>query len=622
MSVGPRSKIAILRPVDDLEPRAALQPHVGEDIAVDARLEGLVRLATQLYHVPVAFISLADGDAEWLAAGIGMDFTEEMRSHLMRLHVLLESSGTMVVEDAGGEPRFQENPLVAGGGGIGFFAAAPILSSENMRLGTLCMLDHRPRVLNPAERESLADLASSAAAVVELKRYLLGAEQAATHDALTGLGNRALFEQHLQQITPSSPGGVHFALLILDLDHFKAVNDQYGHDGGDVLLRAAARRLRACIRGKDIAFRLGGDEFAVIVRGPFPAHAPRLLARRILASFEAPMEIGCREVSIHCSIGIAVAPGDGQDGAAISRAAEMALFRAKAVGRGSIMAAADLVPSARPAQQNTLELDLKNSVLTGAFELHWQPYFATDSGQIIGHEALLRWNRPGHGYISPQIFIPLAEQSDLIADLDAWVLERACTAAAAWPQPHHVSVNIAPHWFCRGDLTALVTQVLARTGLDPRRLVLEMTERTLIDYPEMVRTRIAGLKKIGVSVALDDFGIGYAALASLKDFEFSKLKLDRSFMSDIGRDARADHIVRAIMAMANGLKLQVCAEGVETREQLAFLQAEGCHLVQGFLLAAPTPEILTERPRSSAVRKQFLFQKKPPEFLGSAGVVV
>ncbi len=619
--MGARSAIAVLRPVEAAKPRVALQPHVGEDHGVDGRLDGLVRLATQLYQVPVAFISLVDGDAVWLAAGTGMVFTENMRSHLLRFHGLLEASGKTIVEDTGKDPRLHENSLLADGTAIVFFAAAPILSSENTRLGTLCMLDHRPRALTPAERESLADLASGAAAVVELKRYLRGAEQAATHDALTGLGNRALFEQHMQQITPSSPEGMNFALLILDLDHFKAVNDQYGQDGGDVLLRAAARRLRACIRGKDIAFRLGGDEFAVIVQGPFPAHAPRLLARRILASFEAPMEIGCREVSVHCSIGIAISPGDGQDGAAIGRAAKMALYRAKAVGRGSIMAAADLVPSARPAPKNTLELDLKHSVLTGAFELHWQPYFATDSGQIIGHEALLRWNRPGHGYISPQIFIPLAEQSDLIADLDAWVLERACTAAAAWPQPHHVSVNIAPHWFCRGDLTALVTQVLARTGLDPRRLVLEMTERTLIDYPEMVRTRIAALKKIGVSVALDDFGIGYAALASLKDFEFSKLKLDRSFMPDIGRDARADHIVRAILAMAKGLKLQVCAEGVETREQLAFLQAEGCHLVQGFLLAAPTPEIRTERPRSSAASKEFLFQKKPPEFLGSAGVV-
>ena len=562
------------------------------DTGPDPRFNAFVRLASQFYGVPIALISLIDNDRQWFKARIGLDFQQTAREESFCAHTILTPDEVMVVEDARIDARFKDNPLVTGVPGIRFYAGAPITSASGHPLGSLCIIDRVPRTLNAAERARLADLASGVASVLELHRSLLRVEKAATQDTLTRLGNRALFEPHLERAVALAREDEDFALLCLDLDHFKAVNDQYGHDGGDMLLREAAKRLKASIREKDSAYRLGGDEFAVIMRGSFPPHSSRLLAERILAAFAAPMDIAGDAVLIRCSIGIAAMPADGPDGPAVSRAADMALYRAKALGGGAIVAAAELAPFVLPARQNTLELDLKKAVETGTLRLHWQPYFSATTGEVMGQEALARWDRPGHGPVSPGVFIPVAEQSDLIGKLDAWVLERACTEAASWPVAQHVSVNIAPHWFCRGDLTGLVAGVLARTGLDPRRLVLEMTERTLIDYPDLARRRILDLKEIGVRVALDDFGIGYAALSCLKDFDFDKLKLDRSFLPDIGQDARADNIVRAILALARALNMQVCAEGVETPGQLDFLRAEGCQLVQGFLLARPGPDMM------------------------------
>ncbi len=574
-------------PIDEADRLQALASYEILDTLPDPRFDVFARIAADLYGVPISLISLVDEHRQWFKAGVGLYDTETPREMAFCAHAILAPSEVMVVEDALQDARFTDNVLVAGSPGIRFYAGAPIVSPEGHALGTLCIIDRAPRSLDTHGRRRLADLATGVGSLLEAHRSAIYLRRAATQDPLTGLANRLLFDPCLDAAAQGAQSGPVCAVLCLDLDRFKAVNSQFGHAGGDTVLRAAGARLLDAIRPCDLAARLGGDEFAVLLQGPFDQEAPRALAARIINALAAPLRLNGHDIPICASIGFAVAPFDGLDGPTLLRAADTALYRAKNAGRGVTVGHQDALPLPF-VQTNALLDELREAIDAGTFTLNWQPYFDLRSDRVRGHEALIRWHRPRHGLVSPDVFIPIAETSGIIHKLDAWVLEKACCEAAMWPAAHTVSVNVTPATFCTADLPRMVSNVLTRTGLAPNRLALEITERTTIDRPDLVRERIDELHRLGVQIALDDLGSGYSALGHLKEFNFDTVKLDRSFIRDIGHNARSEAIARALIQLGHAIGMAICAEGIETERQLAFLRANGCDLAQGFLLGKPT----------------------------------
>ena len=410
----------------------------------------------------------------------------------------------------------------------------------------------------------------------------------AHHDLLTGLANRVLFHDEIERaLTLAAGTGGTVALLCLDLDRFKAVNDLLGHQAGDTLLQHVAARLGAAIRAGDVLARVGGDEFVVLqtqVGQPDAAHA---LAQRLVEVLSAPFDIDGQQACIGASVGVALFPRDGAAAEDLMRNADLALYRAKSARRGTVCfyeAAMD----ARMRHRQKLEHDLREAIGTAQIELHYQPLVnCGDTSDVAGFEALMRWTHPTLGPVSPVDFIPLAEETGLIVPLGLWALETACTAALRWPPSCCVAVNLSPAQFRNGGLPGQVAEILARTGLAPHRLELEVTEGLLITDAAQARIDLEELKSLGVRIALDDFGTGYSSLSYLRQFPFDKLKIDRSFVQALGEDASADAIVRAILAMGRSLHLDVTAEGVETAGQLHMLRSQGCDTVQGYLVSRP-----------------------------------
>ena len=410
----------------------------------------------------------------------------------------------------------------------------------------------------------------------------------AHHDTLSGLPNRSVFTSHLARTVERSVSGeAPVAVLCIGLDRFKAFNDLYGHRAGDDLLFAVANRLRATVRGNELIARLGGDEFAIIQQGGVqPAHAA-LLAERLAAAFNHSFAIGEQAVRTSASIGIAVFPTDADNATGLIKNADMALYRAKAEGRGLIrFYQAEMDEALR--QRRQLDTDLRLAFAKRELTLHYQPLADLGSGRILGFEALLRWTHPQLGRISPDVFISLAEESGLIVELGEWVLRAACTEAASWNPPLKLAVNLSPVQFLQDDLVGSVGRVLAETGLDPARLDLEVTEGLLIKDAAGALATLEKLKGLGVSISMDDFGTGYSSLSYFRLFPFDKVKIDRSFVQDIA-NPQARAIVRSVIGLGHGLDVPVLAEGVETPEQLEALRAEGCDQVQGYLISRPNP---------------------------------
>jgi len=386
----------------------------------------------------------------------------------------------------------------------------------------------------------------------------------AHHDSLTGLPNRSLFNDRMQQaLTLSGRQEQGLAVLCLDLDGFKLVNDLHGYRFGDRLLVHVADRLRNAVRSLDTVARLGGDEFAVVQPFARQPNAAANLAERLLASLSAPFDIDGRQVLVGTSIGLALYPDNGSTVTDLLKNADTALYRAKRDGRGTFRffeAAMDLHLQAR----RLLEQDLRQAINKHQLELYYQPLFTCADQNLSGFEALLRWTHPVHGKVSPVDFIPLAEECGLIVPLGRWVLEAACAEAASWTEPAPVAVNLSPAQFRQADLPKVIAEILGRTGLAPERLELEVTEGLLIDDTDRALSTLTALKALGIRIALDDFGTGFSSLSYLRRFPFDKIKIDRSFVQSLGRDDEAMAIIRAILAMANSLRLDVTAEGVET----------------------------------------------------------
>ena len=408
----------------------------------------------------------------------------------------------------------------------------------------------------------------------------------ALHDPLTDLPNRPAFNQCLSQtLDEANKTKEPFALLSLDLDRFSEINDVFGHGAGDALLREVSRRLNAAAEGAFLA-RLGGDEFALIVCGEQPTAAAQL-ADRLLATVTEPLVVGDRRLQIGLTIGIAVCPNDGTEAASLISNADAALHRAKTAGRGSYrFFEADM--DQRLRERRALVHDLRLAIERGEIAVHYQPQARID-GATTGFEALVRWAHPARGMIPPSEFIPVAEESGLILQLGEWILREVAREAASWPRPLNVAINLSPVQFRHGDLPGLVHTVLLDSGLAPDRLELEITEGVLIDDLPRALAILRRLKLLGVRIAMDDFGTGYSSLSNLQAFPFDKIKIDRSFISNLETNPQSATIVRAVIGLGKGLDLPVVAEGVETREQLAFLAKEDCAEVQGYLIGKPQP---------------------------------
>ncbi|MEZ2146709.1 EAL domain-containing protein [Bradyrhizobium sp. DN5] len=410
----------------------------------------------------------------------------------------------------------------------------------------------------------------------------------ARHDALTSLPNRVLFHEQLEQGLRRTRSGDQLAVLCLDLDHFKDINDSLGHPIGDALLKEVGRRLKTTVGEHDTVARLGGDEFAVVQIGRSEETAARSLAGRLVEVISAPYEIDDHQIVIGVSIGIALAPQDGNNPDELLKNADLALYRAKADGRGTYRFF-ETGMDARAQARRLLEMDLRAALQRDEFEVYYQPIRDVASGRVVAFEALLRWNHPQRGLIAPISFIPLAEETGLIVQLGEFVLRSACTDAATWPDDVDVAVNLSPVQFKSPHLVASVTEALTASGLDARRLELEITESVLLQNSDATLATLHELRAMGVRISLDDFGTGYSSLSYLRSFPFDKIKIDRSFVSELATREDSMAIIRAVTGLGRSLGIVTTAEGVENDAQLELLRREGCTQAQGYLFSKPRP---------------------------------
>ncbi|TPG44308.1 EAL domain-containing protein [Roseomonas nepalensis] len=414
-------------------------------------------------------------------------------------------------------------------------------------------------------------------------------ERLAHHDVLTGLANRTLLRRRIEEeIARNRLGGPGFAVLGLDLDRFKPVNDVYGHAAGDQLLQKVSERLSSCLRHSDLCARSGGDEFVILLSLTDEPGRAQALAKRLVGALSQPFDLGFAEVTISLSVGVALFPEDGATAEEVLRAADIALYRAKEGGRaGFAFFHAGMDEEVR--QRHALERDLREAVAKGEMSLAWQPQADSATGRVRGFEALLRWQHPERGPVSPAVFIPIAEASGAILPIGAWVLRTAAAEAAGWPNPLRVAVNVSALQIQQGDFPGTVERILAETSLDPARLEVEVTESLLITDTERTLRTLNALKSLGVQLSLDDFGTGYSSLSMLRNFPFDRIKMDRSFISSLTDSDNSAALVHGILGLSRGLGLPVVAEGVETEAQFRVLQAAQCAEIQGYLIGRPQP---------------------------------
>ena len=425
--------------------------------------------------------------------------------------------------------------------------------------------------------------------ITERKRNERRIAHMARHDALTDLSNRTLFHERLaHRLDAMRRRGGGCAVLCLDLDRFKAVNDSLGHLAGDALLREIASRLKQIVRAGDTVARLGGDEFAVLVSEVERTETVSVLAARLVAAVRAPTLIGAQSVEVGVSVGIALAPEHGSDGEAIFRRADLALYQAKAEGRGTFRVFEKGFEE-QVAERLSLENDLRYAILNETIALHYQPQIRSDTGEIVGFEVLARWTHPTRGPIPPVTFINVAEETGLIIPLGELVLRGACREAAGWAQPLKIAVNLSPRQFSETDLPGHIIAILTETGLSPARLELEVTETVIINDLSRALAILRQLKAMGIRISMDDFGTGYSSLATLQAFPFDKIKIDRSFVSSMDANPQSTAIVRAVLSLGHSLGMGVVAEGVETADQLRFLSKAGCDEAQGYFIGRPQP---------------------------------
>jgi diguanylate cyclase (GGDEF)-like protein len=493
--------------------------------------------------------------------------------------------------------------------------ALPLVSSRGKRVGFLVWRPDRPgravwSSIAPSAALALAALLAALAALIfsvaklmrkdarslehlaaahlELQAKEAQAHHLAFHDALTGLPNRALFNSVLDQKTAATTEMQSWAILLVDLDRFKIVNDTLGHLGGDQLIQQVAGRLQTLIGSADLVARLGGDEFAIFVNERSPCADFGALADKVVAAIKEPFFILGTKVFIGASVGIAHYPSCNGDRSELMRMADIAMYRAKAEGRNGYRFFSEAMDESLKLRRG-LEQDLREAIQNeeGLF-VHYQPQMDASGTQVIGLEALLRWQHPVRGWLSPKDFIPIAEETGLVRELGCFVLHNACQVARDWPKLS-IAVNLSPVQFRVPDLAVEVIEIVREAGASPSQIELEVTESILLDNDDVVRNALTDLRRAGFRIALDDFGTGYSSLSYLSKFEVDKIKIDRSFTSRLGEADDAAAIIHAVVRLGHAMGLSVSAEGVETREQRSFLESAGCNELQGFLFSAAVP---------------------------------
>jgi diguanylate cyclase (GGDEF)-like protein len=461
----------------------------------------------------------------------------------------------------------------------GMSVGAPFDTVDELPNGKIVSVHFRPL---PAER-----WVSTHEDITERRKHEMVTSYQALHDPLTGLANRVAFFAAIEKVLADAKRGTHFALLCLDLDRFKWVNDTHGHPAGDMLLCAVADRLRAEVRPSDLVARLGGDEFAILLQHAEQVR-PELVAPRIVNTIGKPFDLNGIEANIGVSIGIAMPRAGVSNPTQLMKDADFALYRSKLEGRGTwrfYESAMDEVVQKRSA----LESDLRQALQLDQLELYYQPLVGGKDRRITGFEALLRWHHPTHGLVPPSEFIPIAEEIGLIGEIGAWVLQRACMEAARWPDDIRVAVNFSSRQFRDPNIGAIVAKAIQDSGISARRLELEITETVALATEASTLTLLHSLRALGVRVALDDFGTGYSSLSYLRSFPFNSIKIDGSFVGDLWVRDEAAEIIRGIIGLATNLRMDVTAEGVETEEQFQFLADAGCKDIQGYFMSKAVP---------------------------------
>ena len=580
-------------------------------------LDLLCRVVEEQSGWALCAVHLLHQDSGHLELAASPSLTPELRDAMARIPVgpLAGSCGAaawrsqqVVVSDLATDPLWHDLRSITRASGLRACWSLPILGALPPVLGTFTVFIREARNPSSSETALTARITNIAKIAIERHESERRIRQLAHYDALTGLPNRAQFNQVLDHaLSRAQRAGTAVALLFVDLDRFKNINDTLGHDAGDSMLREVAARLRQCLRTSDVVARFGGDEFIVMLEDLPDAEHAAGVAAKVLEAIAKPLVVGNQELHVTASIGISTYPADSTDLHALQKHADIAMYRAKEQGRNGwrhYSAQADT----HSLERLTLETQLRRALERGELLLHYQPKQEIASGRITGTEALVRWQHPDHGLLPPGNFIPLAEETGLIVSLGEWVLRKACEDASQLARlpdvgPFRVAVNLSARQFSDESLIELVSSTLSRCQLDPALLELEITESFIMHNTAHAARVLGRLKDMGVRVAMDDFGTGYSSLACLKRFPIDAIKIDRSFIQGLPGDADDATLTKAIIAMVHSLRLRIVAEGVETREQVEFLSRHGCDEIQGYYFSPPLAidaliHLLRERPTS------------------------
>ena len=572
-------------------------------------LDSVARIAARMFSMPVAAVNMIGNDHVFFAASVGITEVDMSRDVSFCAHAINQRN-VMVVPDTAKDERFYDNPLVTGPAGVRFYAGVPLISTNGLALGALCVLDSHPHEDFSLDDENrLRELAMMASDRLELRRIEHSAEQAlrpdpprdmatsrreaeelfrlANFDGLTGLANRGRFFRLVEETLARS---LAVTVVMIDLDGFKDVNDTLGNAIGDGILREAARRLENSVGIEDTVARIGGDEFAILLSGIGDLQEALALSAAINDGLAKPIVIDGQEIHITASGGVAVAPLHTQNPVELFGNADLALCRAKAKGRGRSVA---YEPSLRleAAARRLYGMEIHRAVKAGEFLLVYQPQVRLNDGALMGAEALLRWHHPERGLLGPAAFLPALERGPLAATVGSWVLDQACAQAAAWRRSGMLSfrmgVNLFGAQFRIGDLAAEVIETLERHGLPPSALELEITENIVLDHDDIMLDKLRQLRDYGVGIAFDDFGTGFGSLSLLKRYPISRIKIDRSFIEGMMTSKKDASVVRAILDIARAFDLETIAEGVEGEAEGDSLLRQGCQEGQGYLFGKP-----------------------------------
>jgi len=584
--------------------RAGAERAHGLDGALAAALERVARIASTSLRVPSAAVVLLGQDRRCFAGGtdahqwLSRDPGALFRSGLA--NQVLETDAPVALTDSCGATDGADSPRSLG---IAGFLGIRVSGTSGEPLALVVAIDSNPREWQPNEIEHFTEIAASAVTEIELQRRTVEAERIerqlrhdALHDGRTGLPNRACFVERLRHAGERARRHVEdsFAVLFVDLDHFKVVNDSFGHLAGDELLIEVARRLASCLRSVDTLARLGGDEFALLLEEVRePSDAARV-AERLQLALQNPMTIRDSEVFTSASIGIALSGRVEDAPQHLLRSADLAMYRAKEHGRGRFEVFDPAMHTAA-MERLRMEMDLRRAVERDQLLLHYQPVFSLSTGGVVAVEALVRWQHPERGLIPPLEFIPIAERTGLIGEIGKWVLSRACQQLKSWERefgyeaPQSVWINVSPKQFAQKDLSNQVAEMFTTLEFEPRRIKFEITESIMLEDIELATRTLGELRRLGVQVFMDDFGTGYSSLTYLGQLPLDGIKVDRSFVSRMGNDVRQAQLVGTIITLIRNLGLEPIAEGVETNEQAKLLRDMGCAFAQGFVFCRPVP---------------------------------